>query len=90
MSPTLEDITAVSELPSLSLRGAEDAPPYTLEESGSFYSKEVVREKDLIDGVKVVHNYGHGGFGYQASFGCAETAVSLVKEVLQNKPQSKL
>lgn len=47
-------------------------------------------EKDLIDGVKVVHNYGHGGFGYQASFGCAETAVSLVREVLQNKPQSKL
>jgi len=50
MSPALEDITAVSELPSLSLRGAEDAPPYTLEKSGSFDSKEVVQEKDLIDG----------------------------------------
>lgn len=47
-------------------------------------------EKDVVDGVKVVHNYGHGGFGYQASFGCAEAAVSLVKEALQNKPRAKL
>ncbi|KAJ6005766.1 hypothetical protein N7451_003710 [Penicillium sp. IBT 35674x] len=47
-------------------------------------------EKDQVDGVKIVHNYGHGGFGYQASFGCAEDAVSLVKEVLQSKKLSKL
>ncbi|KAJ5587224.1 uncharacterized protein N7459_002989 [Penicillium hispanicum] len=47
-------------------------------------------EKDQVDGVKIVHNYGHGGFGYQASFGCAETAVSLIKEVLQASPRSKL
>ena len=47
-------------------------------------------EKERIDGVSVVHNYGHGGFGYQASFGCADTAVSLVKEVLQNKSRAKL
>ena len=46
-------------------------------------------EKDVVDGVKVVHNYGHGGFGYQASFGCAEATVSLVKEVLGN-PRAKL
>ncbi|KAJ5782849.1 FAD dependent oxidoreductase [Penicillium paradoxum] len=38
-------------------------------------------EKDNVDGVAVVHNYGHGGFGYQASFGCAYDAVALVKEV---------
>lgn len=47
-------------------------------------------EKDEVDGVKIVHNYGHGGFGYQASFGCAETAVSLVREVLQIKTRAKL
>ncbi|KAJ5279296.1 hypothetical protein N7478_004668 [Penicillium angulare] len=47
-------------------------------------------EKDLVDGVKIVHNYGHGGFGYQASFGCSEETVRLVKEVLQSKPRSKL
>ncbi|KAJ5893633.1 D-amino-acid oxidase [Penicillium taxi] len=46
-------------------------------------------EKDLVDGVAIVHNYGHGGFGYQASFGCADTAVSLVKEVL-SKTRAKL
>ncbi|KGO63849.1 D-amino-acid oxidase [Penicillium italicum] len=47
-------------------------------------------EKDKVDGVAIVHNYGHGGFGYQASFGCAYSAVSLVKEVLENKSRSKL
>ena len=26
-------------------------------------------EKEKINGVWVVHNYGHGGFGYQASYG---------------------
>ncbi|OOQ83212.1 D-amino-acid oxidase [Penicillium brasilianum] len=47
-------------------------------------------EKDEVAGVQIVHNYGHGGFGYQASFGCAETAVSLVREVLRNKTRAKL
>lgn len=47
-------------------------------------------EKEVVDDVKVVHNYGHGGFGYQASFGCAEAAITLVKEVLQKKPRAKL
>lgn len=47
-------------------------------------------EKDKVDGVDIVHNYGHGGFGYQASFGCAYAAVSLVKEVLQKKSRAKL
>lgn len=47
-------------------------------------------EKDQVNGVKIVHNYGHGGFGYQASFGCSQMTVSLVKEVLQNKLRAKL
>lgn len=47
-------------------------------------------EKDKVDGVSVVHNYGHGGFGYQASYGCAESTVSLVKEVLETKSRAKL
>lgn len=47
-------------------------------------------EKDNVDGVAIVHNYGHGGFGYQASFGCAYSAVSLVKEILQKKSRAKL
>lgn len=47
-------------------------------------------EKDKVDGVAIVHNYGHGGFGYQASFGCAYSAVSLVKEILQSKSRAKL
>jgi D-amino-acid oxidase len=35
-------------------------------------------EKEKIGGVWVVHNYGHGGWGYQGSYGCAEGAVELV------------
>ncbi|KAI9676586.1 MAG: hypothetical protein M1822_008300 [Bathelium mastoideum] len=37
-------------------------------------------ERELIDGSLVVHNYGHGGFGYQSSYGCSQTAVDLVEE----------
>jgi D-amino-acid oxidase len=44
-------------------------------------------EKEKINGVMVVHNYGHGGFGYQASYGCAITAVSLVEEALSSKSE---
>lgn len=47
-------------------------------------------EKDQVDGVKIVHNYGHGGFGYQASYGCAMAAISLIKETLQSKSRAKL
>ena len=42
-------------------------------------------EADRIEGVSVVHNYGHGGFGYQASFGCAALAVKLAGEVLRSR-----
>jgi D-amino-acid oxidase len=38
-------------------------------------------EKEKINGVWVVHNYGHGGYGYQASYGSAYAAVNLVEEV---------
>jgi D-amino-acid oxidase len=37
-------------------------------------------EKEKIGDTWVVHNYGHGGWGYQASYGCAEGAVELVDE----------
>ncbi|KAI9376410.1 FAD dependent oxidoreductase [Aspergillus egyptiacus] len=47
-------------------------------------------EAEKIDGVAVVHNYGHGGFGYQASYGCAYETVRLVKESLEKKVQAKL
>jgi D-amino-acid oxidase len=44
--------------------------------------------KENIGGAWVVHNYGHGGWGYQGSYGCSEGVVELVKEVLT--PKSKL
>lgn len=43
-------------------------------------------EKEKIEGRWwVVHNYGHGGFGYQASYGSAKRAMELVEEVLRGK-----
>ncbi|KAL8726598.1 MAG: hypothetical protein Q9166_006633 [cf. Caloplaca sp. 2 TL-2023] len=43
-------------------------------------------EKEKIDGVWTVHNYGHGGFGYQSSYGCSKKAVKLVEEALAPRP----
>lgn len=42
-------------------------------------------EKEKINGVWIVHNYGHGGAGYQSSYGCAQVAVKLVEEVSRQK-----
>ncbi|MCJ1383801.1 hypothetical protein MMC17_006915 [Xylographa soralifera] len=41
-------------------------------------------EKSKVDGTWVVHNYGHGGAGYQSSYGCSQAAVKMVAEVLQD------
>ena len=47
------------------------------------WRKEGVRieRETLDDGTAVVHNYGHAGWGYQGSYGCAERVVELVNEV---------
>ena len=37
-------------------------------------------EKEWIKGTKIVHNYGHGSYGYQASYGTAQRALQLVNE----------
>ncbi|CAG9981050.1 unnamed protein product [Clonostachys byssicola] len=44
-------------------------------------------EKEKIDGVWVVHHYGHGGWGYQASYGTAERVVELVNEIRGHHPK---
>jgi D-amino-acid oxidase len=47
-----------------------------------YRSSGVRVEKEKIEGTWVVHNYGHGGWGYQGSYGCSEQAVELADEVL--------
>lgn len=42
-------------------------------------------EKEKINGMWVVHNYGHGGYGYQSSYGCSQEVVRLAGEVLEEK-----
>lgn len=42
-------------------------------------------EKEKIKSGCVVHNYGHGGAGYQSSWGCAMEAVALVDQVFTAK-----
>lgn len=42
-------------------------------------------EKQTIGGIKVVHQYGHGGFGYQSSYGSADAALKLVEESLSDR-----
>lgn len=39
-------------------------------------------DKEAVDGAWVVHNYGHAGWGYQGSYGCAERVVELVDEIV--------
>lgn len=45
-------------------------------------------EKEKIGDTWVVHNYGHGGWGYQSSYGCSAAAKELVGQVLE--PSVKL
>lgn len=40
----------------------------------------IEREK-FDDGLHVIHNYGHAGWGYQGSYGCAERVVELLEEI---------
>jgi len=42
-------------------------------------------EKEKIANVWVVHNYGHGGYGYQSSYGCATEVEMLIESILKEK-----
>lgn len=44
-------------------------------------------ERDSINGVSVVHNYGHGGFGFQASWGSCAEAAKLAEQALGEKKE---
>jgi D-amino-acid oxidase len=46
-------------------------------------------EKEKINGVWVIHNYGHGGYGYQSSYGCSQEVVQLADELLATEIQDE-
>ena len=54
-------------------------------EGGTRVEREVI-EKDGRK-VGVVHSYGHGGFGYQSSYGCAAEVVGLVSQTVVEEGQ---
>ncbi|KAI9894997.1 MAG: hypothetical protein M1814_000219 [Vezdaea aestivalis] len=39
-------------------------------------------QRETIEGIPIVHNYGHGGYGYQTSWGCARR---VLKEALNRE-----
>lgn len=48
-----------------------------------------VEEEKLDDETWIVHNYGHGGWGYQGSYGCANSVVDLVAKVQEKRRSSR-
>lgn len=44
-------------------------------------------EREKIADTWVVHNYGHGGYGYQCSYGCSQAAMKLVEEAVMARPK---
>ncbi|KAF9057156.1 D-aspartate oxidase [Panaeolus papilionaceus] len=38
--------------------------------------------------IPVIHNYGHGGYGYQASWGCATQVLLLLGDALSASPKN--
>ncbi|CAH0723493.1 unnamed protein product, partial [Brenthis ino] len=47
-------------------------------------------EPEIIDGVKVVHCYGHGGYGVMCAPGTALDAVKIGLDLLRNNMKSKI
>lgn len=44
-----------------------------------------IEEEKLDEETWIVHNYGHGGWGYQGSYGCAQDVVELVEKVKKGR-----
>ena len=49
--------------------------------NGTRIAREIIQGENG-ERVQVVHNYGHGGFGYQSSYGCSKATVALVDEAV--------
>ena len=55
------------------------------------YRKDGVRleSERLDDETWIVHSYGHAGWGYQGSYGCAQNVVELVDAIPASAPREK-
>lgn len=54
--------------------------------------KEIIesRKNHIQSQIKVVHNYGHGGHGITYSWGTAQHATQLVKQLLTNDSKQEI
>ncbi|XP_014293550.1 D-aspartate oxidase [Halyomorpha halys] len=58
--------------------------PVLAESVGLRPHRDIVRvEPEIINGLKVVHNYGHGGYGVTSAPGTAHTATSFAIDLLR-------
>lgn len=51
--------------------------------NGTRIEREAINDTDGTQ-LQLVHNYGHGGFGYQSSYGCSKVVVGLVNEAVED------
>jgi hypothetical protein len=59
-----------------------------MREGGPRIEAETLKGKG--SSLSVVHCYGHGGYGYQSSYGSADMALGLVYKTLKLKEVAKL
>ncbi|TKX27666.1 D-amino-acid oxidase [Elsinoe australis] len=55
-----------------------------MREGGIRVEAETVKAKDGKT-LTIIHNYGHGGYGYQTSYGCSQAVEKLVSAIVSEK-----
>lgn len=71
-TPSPDDLLPIVEMEIVGFRPSRK--PRSETDSGL----RLERGEPLRDGIDVVFNYGHGGFGWQSCWGCAEAVVELL------------
>ena len=72
-----------------SLNGAHPIPQYPMPGGlRPFSTKSAKVKAEEISGLKLVHNYGHGGSVWTMAVGCARAAVDLLEKFMDPKKPS--
>ena len=84
---TVDDATAVQiRGRCVAIEPSLAAAPIVANKVGIRPCRTTVRlEAELVDGVQVIHNYGHGGAGVTLSWGCAAEVVQILSAILSEQ-----